>query len=215
MEYRYCQYISNDYRYKGVKMENTLGARFKQIRKSLKMTQKEFAESLGVTQTTISGIEKDVANTSLTLAKLISLKYNISEDWILNGTGQMEYFPREWSVDNISGLMQKLDGIQILFDKEIERIKLDKDKLFNIVESFGFFTSLISNSKLSDFDYMNYLSSLHQLFDELEKYIFFCSVTGKCKSTDFEKLYELKMHEIKLQREVLQIIENISGIYVN
>lgn len=196
-------------------MENTLGARFKQIRKSLKMTQKEFAESLGVTQTTISGIEKDVANTSLTLAKLISLKYNISEDWILNGTGQMEYFPREWSVDNISGLMQKLDGIQILFDKEIERIKLDKDKLFNIVESFGFFTSLISNSKLSDFDYMNYLSSLHQLFDELEKYIFFCSVTGKCKSTDFEKLYELKMHEIKLQREVLQIIENISGIYVN
>lgn len=196
-------------------MENTLGARFKQIRKTLKMTQKEFAESLGVTQTTISGIEKDVANTSLTLAKLISLKYNISEDWILNGTGQMEYFPREWSVDNISGLIQKLDGIRILFDKEIERIKSDKDKLFNIVESFGFFTSLISNSKLSDFDYMNYLISLHQLFDELEKYIFYCSVTGKCKSTDFEKLYELKMHEIKLQRKVLQIIENISDIYTH
>lgn len=196
-------------------MNTTLGGRFKQIRKRLKMTQKEFAESLGVTQTTISGIEKDAANTSLTLAKLISLKYNINENWILNGTGDIDFFPLEWNIENLSGLMQKLDAMKIIFDGNVEILKSDKNKLFSVVESFGYFTSLISNSNLTDTDYINYLNLIYQLFDKLEKYVFNCSLTKKSKNTDFENLYNLKMQEVKLQQDIMQIIENISTVYVN
>lgn len=193
-------------------METTLGERFKQIRKNLNMTQKEFAESLGVTQTTISGIEKDSANTSLTLAKLISLQYGISEDWILNGTGQMYYFPSEWDTDNIAGLMKKLDAMKILFDKNIESRKSDKSMIYCIVESFGYFTSLISGLDATDEECSAYLNLLCQLFDKMEQYIFHCSSFKKGKKANFEDLYHLKEQEMKLQQEMTEIVGKITSI---
>lgn len=195
-------------------METTLGERFKQIRKKLGMTQKEFAESLGVTQTTISGIEKNTANTSLTLAKLISIKYNITEEWIIDGIGQMEYYPSEWSDEDISGLLQKIDAMKIIFDKNIEHLKSDKEKLFSVVEAFSYFTSLVSTSKLKDADAVAYLNLIYDLFDKLEKYIFQCSLIKNRSNTDFEQLYYLKLKEDKLQSAITQIIRNISSIYI-
>lgn len=206
--------IFNDIRFFGGKMNTTLGNRFKQIRKSLNMTQKEFAESLGVTQTTISGIEKDVANSSLTLAKLISLKYNIDEDWLLNGTGEMNYFPPEWNIEDISGLMQKFEAMKILLDNTVSVFQPDKNKLFNIVESFGYFTSIVSIVKPQDIDSDIYLTMVYQIFDKLEKYIFKCFFYKKNENTNFEHMYNLKKQEMQLQQEVLQLIENISTLFV-
>lgn len=195
-------------------MKTTLGDRFKQIRKSLNMTQKEFAESLGVTQTTISGIEKDVANSSLTLAKLISLKYNINEDWLLNGTGKMNYFPPEWSTEDISGLMQKFEAMKILLDNTVSVFQSDKNKLYNIVESFGYFASIVSIVKPQDINSDIYLSMVYQMFDKLEKYLFKCNHYKENENQNFEHMYNLKKQEMKLQHEVLQLIENISALFV-
>lgn len=112
-------------------MKNTLGNRFKQIRTQYKMTQKEFAESLGVTQTTISGIEKDAANPSLTLVKLVSLKYSINENWILNGAGEIFFFS-ELRKDDILGLFHKLDAMKNLLNENIEILGSVKNELLNI-----------------------------------------------------------------------------------
>lgn len=195
-------------------MNSELGNRFKQIRKSLNMTQKEFAESLGVTQTTISGIEKNVANSSLTLAKLISLKYNINEDWLLNGTGKMNYFPPEWSTEDISGLLQKFEAMNILLNNAVSVFQTDKNKLFNIVESFGSFTSIVSIVKPQDVDSDIYLSMVYQMFDKLEKYLFQCCFYKKNENGNFEHMYNLKKQEMKLQQEMLQLIENISALFI-
>lgn len=196
------------------KMKTTLGDRFKQIRKSLNMTQKEFAESLGVTQTTISGIEKDVANSSLTLAKLISLKYNIDENWLLNGTGKMNYFPPEWNTEDISGLMQKFEAMKILLDDTVSVFQSDKNKLYNIVESFGYFTSIISIAKPQNTDSDIYLTMVYQMFDKLEKYLFRCNYHKKNENGNFECMYNLKRQEMKLQQEMIQLLENISELFV-
>lgn len=195
-------------------MKTTVGYRFKKIRKSLNMTQKEFAESLGVTQTTISGIEKDVANSSLTLTKLISLKYSIDEDWILNGTGNMNYFPPEWNTEEISGLMEKLEAMKIILDNTVTRSNSDKNKLFNIVESFGYFTSIVSSVKPIDKDCDAYLTMIYQMFDMLEKYLFKCCTMKKNENVNFENLYNLKKQEMKLQKDMIQLIEDISMLFI-
>ncbi len=195
-------------------MKTTLGNRFKQIRKSLNMTQKEFAESLGVTQTTISGIEKDVANSSLTLAKLISLKYNIDEGWLLNGTGEMNYFPHEWSTEDISGLMQKFEAMKIILNNTVSVFQSDKNKLYNIVESFGYFTSIVSVMKPRDIDSDIYLTMIYQIFEKLEKYFVNCYFHTKNGNANFESMYNLKKQEMELQQEIIQLVENISALFV-
>lgn len=195
-------------------MKTTLGNRFKQIRKSLNMTQKEFAESLGVTQTTISGIEKDVANSSLTLAKLISLKYNIDEGWLLNGTGEMNYFPHEWSTEDISGLMQKFEAMKIILNNTVSVFQSDKNKLYNIVESFGYFTSIVSVMKPRDIDSDIYLTMIYQIFEKLEKYFVNCYFHTKNENANFESMYNLKKQEMELQQEIIQLVGNISALFV-
>lgn len=67
----------------------TIGSRIRAVRKQMGLTQQEFTEDLGISQTHISKIETGQENASDTLLKLISVKFNISYDWIINGRGGM------------------------------------------------------------------------------------------------------------------------------
>ncbi|MBP3487311.1 MAG: helix-turn-helix transcriptional regulator [Roseburia sp.] len=64
---------------------STIGERIEMVRKEAALTQKEFADSLGITQAQLSAMERKVANPSLTLVKLISCLYAKNENWILEG----------------------------------------------------------------------------------------------------------------------------------
>lgn len=190
-------------------METTLGERFKQIRKKSDMTQKDFAESLGVTQATISGIEKNAANTSLTMAKLISLKYGINENWILTGKGEMEDVAPEWDIEGTDGLMEKYKAMKLMLDNNLETLKVNKDNLFCAVESFSFFTSIIGAIDSKDTECSTYLNLIYQYFDELEKYIFKYSYARKNKKINIEDMCALQKQEIKLQNNMLHLKEKI------
>lgn len=67
----------------------TQGERVKEVRKSLDLTLEKFGERLGVTKVAISNIEN--GNRSLTdqMQKSICREFNVSADWLLNGTGKM------------------------------------------------------------------------------------------------------------------------------
>jgi len=62
-----------------------IGERIKEIRKKYGVTQKQFAEVLGISQTHVSKIEKNIENPSETLLRFISYKYNVDIDWIKTG----------------------------------------------------------------------------------------------------------------------------------
>lgn len=64
---------------------STLGERVKFIRKSNKLTQRQFADRILVTQSYLSRIEngKEMPNDKLT--KLIALEFNFSIDWLKTG----------------------------------------------------------------------------------------------------------------------------------
>lgn len=67
----------------------SINSRVKEIRKQSGMSQKEFAERLGIAQTGVSYMEKDGSNISAASVKNICFQFNIREEWLLNGTGDM------------------------------------------------------------------------------------------------------------------------------
>ncbi len=56
--------------------------RLKELRISLNLTQKEFAEELEITASALSAYEKNNINPSINIAKRIAEKYNVSIDWL-------------------------------------------------------------------------------------------------------------------------------------
>lgn len=61
--------------------------RIKYLRKTLKMTQAEFAEELGIRQYMVSGIERGEHKISYTTYKGIITRFGVNPDWLLNGYG--------------------------------------------------------------------------------------------------------------------------------
>lgn len=56
--------------------------RIKKLRSSLKMTQKEFSNYIGIKQQTLSGYERGIMKPPLDIAKEIAEKCNVSIDWL-------------------------------------------------------------------------------------------------------------------------------------
>ena len=70
-----------------------VGSRILEVRKSRQLTQSQFAEEIAIRQTHVSKIEKGVENPSPTLIRLISVKYNVNEEWLNFGTGNSHIQP--------------------------------------------------------------------------------------------------------------------------
>ena len=64
---------------------NTIGERIRLIRNSNSLTQFEFSQNLRVTRPHITRIETNKENPSGVLIRLISVLYNVSEEWIKTG----------------------------------------------------------------------------------------------------------------------------------
>lgn len=64
-----------------------ISLRIKEIRKDLKMTQREFGETADVDRRYIAKIESSTQNPSFKVIRSISLKHKISPDWLCYGIG--------------------------------------------------------------------------------------------------------------------------------
>ena len=97
----------------------------------LKLNQRDFASSLGMTQTGVSSIEKDGATITDRVVKSISLIYNISETWLRNGIEPIKIQPKETSLDQFvrehGGTDLDIEIVKAYFSipPEIRQIVLD------------------------------------------------------------------------------------------
>lgn len=70
-----------------------LHERIRFLRKdTLKMSQTEFGQKLAVSRSVINNLESNVLarpDQKLSLLKLMCKEFNVSEDWLLNGKGEM------------------------------------------------------------------------------------------------------------------------------
>ena len=96
----------------------TIGDRIKEIRKFNSKTQDEFAKSIGVGQAALSALEKGSRNVTDRNISIICNAYNINEEWLRNGAGEM-------SVENDKSILSLLQ----------KQYNLPSDQLA-VVESF-------------------------------------------------------------------------------
>ena len=67
----------------------TLGERIKKLRKTLDLTQEEFAYHIGVKRNTIATYEINRSTPIDAVIFLICREFNVNEDWLFTGTGEM------------------------------------------------------------------------------------------------------------------------------
>jgi transcriptional regulator with XRE-family HTH domain len=74
-------------------MKETIGNRIRKLRESIltgkKISQKEFAKTIGIDQTSLSRIEKGVNNPSPQTILLIELIYGVGKEWLQTGEGDI------------------------------------------------------------------------------------------------------------------------------
>lgn len=66
-----------------------MNERLKQLRKALDLTQQEFADRIGSKRNTIAKYETDTNVPSAAVISLICREFNVNEDWLRTGNGEM------------------------------------------------------------------------------------------------------------------------------
>lgn len=66
-----------------------MNERVKELRKALGLSGEKFGENIGLNRAAISKIENGAVGVSESNVKLICLTYNVNEDWLRTGEGEM------------------------------------------------------------------------------------------------------------------------------
>ncbi|MGN0612646.1 MAG: helix-turn-helix domain-containing protein [Porcipelethomonas sp.] len=108
----------------------TLGERFKYVRKYNNLNQSNFAKVLGISQTHVSKIEKDVEKPSETLLRFVSYMFVINLEWLKTGAGDPHHIDTDYKSQ---------------FDKTRQKLELllrymDDETALNFLDSFAYFT---------------------------------------------------------------------------
>lgn len=109
--------------------------RLKKLRKTLKLTQKEFGESIDLSGSNVSNLEKGNVNLTPRNISAICSKYQVNEEWLLNGEGEM--FAKLTKDDEFNILVGRLSSENDSFKKKVieEMLKLN-DEDWTFIEKF-------------------------------------------------------------------------------
>lgn len=109
-----------------------MNTRIKQLRELLKISQEEFAEKLNLKRNSISLIELGKRNPSDRTITDICEKFNVSEEWIREGTGSIF---RETPSSTMEQLRKEFNLDDFSYSFVYEYLKLDEEKR-NAVQEF-------------------------------------------------------------------------------
>ena len=87
-----------------------MNERIRNLRKYLGLTMEKFGEQLGVGKTAISNIENGNRNVTEQMCKSICREFNVNEDWLRNGTGEMFFIPKDETAMIVSDLLESTDN---------------------------------------------------------------------------------------------------------
>ena len=84
----------------------TIGQRLKAIRKALHLKQSEFGKRLGLSQPTIGQYEKETRPITERVISQLIAEYNINEEYLRHGTGEMFVSHRTDLVTELAAKLQ-------------------------------------------------------------------------------------------------------------
>lgn len=100
-----------------------MNERLKELRKKIGVTQQEFADKLGLKRNTVATYEIGKATPSDRVISDICSKYNVNEDWIRSGTGDMFRKPSDEIGYYVEDLLEYKGGGNPFYDMIIEMMK--------------------------------------------------------------------------------------------
>jgi len=86
----------------------TINQRIKEARKTLNMSQKDFASAISLSNTYLAGIENEVRKANDRIVKLCSMVFGISETWLKEGKGDMFYKSPDEKITRLVSVFNKL-----------------------------------------------------------------------------------------------------------
>ena len=86
----------------------TVNQRIKDIRKNLKMSQKEFASAISISNTYLAGIENEARKVNDRIIKLCSMVFGINETWLKEGKGEIFFRSPDVKTTRLVNIFNKL-----------------------------------------------------------------------------------------------------------
>lgn len=105
--------------------------RIKKIRNELHLTQQSFAEALGISRNNVAGYEAGTRSPSDAVVSLICNRFNIREQWLRTGDGEMVSKSKSFSLDEFvasrGGTDLELEILKTYFeiDPKIRRVLVE------------------------------------------------------------------------------------------
>lgn len=87
----------------------TVNERLALVRKTLKLTQREFAEKISVATGYIASMEIGDRKVNLRIMKLVSAIFDVNLEWLETGEGKMFYDNAEQEINEIISLYKRLN----------------------------------------------------------------------------------------------------------
>ncbi len=86
---------------------DTINKRIEAVRKSLDLSMDKFGSKIGITRSSVNNLEKGANNPAERTIRLICKEFNINENWLRTGEGQMfnELTREEAITEYIAGLV--------------------------------------------------------------------------------------------------------------
>lgn len=156
--------------------------RIKHIRKVLGLSQKEIADGIGLARAYWSAIETGRRKLTSTIAKKLATQYNVSSDWLLNGSGEPLVLASS-KMDH--GIKERVSKIESLYENLIRIIELDEMSFGPDVQYDTYLDSVrtkkaqLVNMESSSLSFDQKAKMIHELNDAITK-----------MEKDFEYLFE-------------------------
>lgn len=103
-----------------------MNERITEIRNFLNLSQKDFAEKIGLKQGSLSDLETGRANITDRIILLICSQFNVNEEWLRNGTGQM--FQKDKKQNEFFEIFDNINPVLQDFLIEVAKDLLDPQK---------------------------------------------------------------------------------------
>lgn len=112
-----------------------MNERVKQLRQKLKLSGEKFGEKIGLSKFAISNIEMGKNNLTEQTIKLICHAYNVNEDWLRTGNGEMFNKSKNTYLEDLKKQFQ-LTELQVNIVKSyLELSDTDKKSIDNFITS--------------------------------------------------------------------------------
>lgn len=176
----------------GEQMERIRNRRMKSLRNSLGLKQKEFAQSVGVSEGLISKVEKGVIPVTDKLITKVALEYNMNPEWLKGNSDDVNNTSAIYDSQQLRRLARFQDGHG---DRNELEIRIQQSRMLE--ESLKDITGMPEGMALE------YLKSVNQCLEKLHMYIFYLKNMDVRKSNmepvmeDLEKDVMHSMNDLK------------------